>query len=178
MISNHSVKPDVIIVDDHISFRQGLNSLITIENIANVIAEASDGTQFIELLEKHKPDLVLMDIDMPNMNGLDATKKALKILPDLKIIAFTMFGYEDYYYNMIENGVQGFILKSSGLNELEKAIHAVMAGKTYFSNELLFKFNINYYNKNSLNSTDQMVLSADESKMHQVWLGNGSQENM
>ena len=131
--------PDLIIVDDHLIFRQGLKSLINLENIATVIGEASNGIEFLELLSKRKPDLVLMDIDMPHMNGMEATKKALEMIPELKIIAFTMCGDEEYYYKMIDLGVKGFILKSSGINELEKAIEDVMNGESYFSNELLRK---------------------------------------
>jgi DNA-binding NarL/FixJ family response regulator len=144
------MKPDIIIVDDHLIFRQGLKSLITVEKIANVIGEASNGKEFIELLSTHKPDLVLMDIDMPHMNGMEATQKALEIMPDLKIIAFTMFSDEDYYYKMIDLGVKGFILKSSGINELEKAIRDVMLGESYFSNELLRKI-INNFGRRNVN---------------------------
>jgi len=129
-------RPDIIIVDDHLIFRHVIKSFITIENIANVIGEASDGEAFIELLSHLKPDLVLMDIDMPNMNGIDATLKALELMPYLKIIVFTMFGSEDCYYKMIGLGVQGFLLKSNGINELEKAIKDVMMGKSYFPQSL------------------------------------------
>jgi len=115
---NFPRKPELIIVDDHLIFRQGLKSLITLENIAIVIGEASNGVEFLELLSHQKPDLVLMDIDMPNMNGIEATEKALELMPDLKIIIFTMFSDDDYYYKMIELGVKGFILKSGGIKEL------------------------------------------------------------
>ena len=129
-------KPDVILVDDHIVFRQVLKSIISNENIATVIGEASDGKVFLELLSQLKPDLVLMDIDMPQMNGMEATRKALEMMPDLKIIAFTMYGEEEYYYKMISLGARGFILKSSGINELEKAIETVMNGENYFYSRL------------------------------------------
>jgi len=86
---------------------------------------------------------------MPRMNGLDATAKALEILPDLKIIAFSMFSDEEYYYKMIDRGVKGFILKTSGINELETAIQNVMLGDTYFSNELLRKIINNFGRPNS-----------------------------
>jgi len=142
-------KPNIIIVDDHLIFRQGLKSIITLENIANVIGEASNGVELIEQLSNLKPDLVLMDIDMPRMNGLDATEKALEILPDLKIIAFSMFSDEEYYYKMIDRGVKGFILKTSGINELETAIQNVMSGDTYFSNELLRKIINNFGRPNT-----------------------------
>ncbi len=148
MNSNITEKPNIIIVDDHLIFRQGLKSILTLEGIANIIGEASNGVELIKLLSTLKPDLVLMDIDMPQMNGLDATEKALEIMPDLKIIAFSMFSDEEYYYKMIDRGVKGFILKTSGINELETAIQNVMIGESYFSNELLRKI-INNFGKNS-----------------------------
>jgi DNA-binding NarL/FixJ family response regulator len=76
-----------------------------------------------------------MDIDMPKMNGIDATQKALRMVPDLKIIAYTMFGVDEYYYKMIELGVKGFVLKSGSINQLETAIREVMLGRTYFSSQ-------------------------------------------
>ena len=169
--------PDIIIVDDHLIFRQGLKSIITIENIATVIAEASNGIEFIKLLSDHKPDLVLMDIDMPQMNGIIATQKALELMPDLKIIALTMFGDEEYYYKMIDLGVKGFILKSSGINELEKAIHDVMAGESYFSNELLRKIIYNFGRTNTQNPYENAGLTAREIEvLQQICLGLNTEE--
>ena len=136
MKSSFYKKPSIIIVDDHLIFRQSLASLISIENIGKVIGEASDGEEFLNLIKFSVPDLVLMDIDMPKMNGMEATQRALKLHPTLKVIAFTMFGDLEYYNKMIELGVKGFLLKSSGINEVEDAIDAVMKGKTYFSKSL------------------------------------------
>jgi|SRR5665647_497120 len=133
---NHSKIPDIILVDDHLVFRKGLKSVLNDEKIARVIGEASNGLEFIELLTFLKPDLVIMDIDMPQMNGIEATQKAMELIPDIKIIAFTMFGENEYYYKMINLGIKGFILKSSGINELEKAIYGIMKGENYFSNEI------------------------------------------
>ena len=161
-------KPNIIIVDDHLIFRQGLKSIITLENIANVIGEASNGIEFIELLSDLRPDLVLMDIDMPRMNGLDATEKALEILPELKIIAFSMFSDEEYYYKMIDRGVKGFILKTSGINELETAIQNVMSGDTYFSNELLRKIINNFGRANSTKQTALENLTEREIEILQL----------
>lgn len=129
------VKPNMIIVDDHLIFRQGLVSLITAENIGTVIGEASDGYEFLHMLLDLNPDLVLMDIDMPNMNGIEASEKALKLRPKLKIIAYTMFGEDEFYSRMIGLGVKGFILKSTAIAQLEKAIQNVMLGKTFFSKQ-------------------------------------------
>ena len=162
MNASQPKKPDLIIVDDHLIFRQGLRSLITLENFATVIGEASNGIEFLELLSHLKPDVVLMDIDMPRMNGMEATRKALEIIPDLKIIAFTMFGDEDYYYKMIDLGVKGFILKSSGINELEKAIQDIMMGESYFSNELLRKIINNLGRDHAKKSAEVGRLTARE----------------
>ena len=131
------MKPEIIIVDDHLIFRQGLKAIINFENIGTVIGEATNGREFIELLSSLKPDLVLMDIDLPNMNGIEASERALSINPDMKIIILSMFNNEEYYYKLIDLGVKGYILKTSGIIELESAIRIVMLGGAYFSNELL-----------------------------------------
>ena len=126
-------KPDIILVDDHKIFRQGLKSIITIENIATVIGEASNGMEFINLLNYLQPDLVLMDIDMPEMNGLEATQRAIEIVPDIKILAFTMFGDQEYIQKMEEIGASGYIQKSSDISELEKAMYSILKGEKYYS---------------------------------------------
>jgi DNA-binding NarL/FixJ family response regulator len=170
-------KPDIIIVDDHLIFRQGLKSLIVAENFATVIGEASNGIEFIELLSMLQPDLVLMDIDMPQMNGMEATQKALELMPELKIIAFTMFGDEEYYYKMIDLGVKGFILKSSGINELEKAIQDVMMGESYFSNELLRKIINNFSRKTNIKPADSVGITIREMEvLEEICLGLNNEE--
>lgn len=129
-------KPDIIIVDDHLIFRQGLKAIINFEDIGSIIGEASNGEEFLNLLKTLTPDLVLMDIDMPQMNGFEATQKALAVLPELKIIAFTVFAEEEYFNRMKVIGAKGFILKSDGFNELENAIKIVMSGESYFVEKL------------------------------------------
>lgn len=177
MISNIVKTPDIIIVDDHLIFRQGLKSLIITEKFANVIGEASNGKEFIELLSHLKPDLVLMDIDMPHMNGMEATQKAMELVPDLKVVAFTMFSDEEYYYKMIELGVKGFILKSSGISELEKAIHDVIMGESYFSNELLRKIINNFGRKSTNKSIGNLGLTEREMEiLQQICFGFNNEE--
>jgi len=177
MNSDNLVKPKIIIVDDHLIFRQGLTSIITSENIATVVGEASNGIEFIELISKMKPDIVLMDIDMPHMNGLDATEKAIKLIPELKIIVFSMFSDEEYYHKMIERGVKGFILKTSGINELENAIHEVMKGESYFSNELLRKIISNFEQQTNNEQSKKEILSEREIEvLQQICLGLSTDE--
>ena len=127
----------VVLVDDHNLFRDGLKYVLGHEENIQVIAEASDGIEFLDILKNNIPDIVLMDISMPRMNGIEATSKAILKYPDLKIIALSMFGEENYYFNMLQAGARGFILKDSGFEELLKAINKVLEGDNYFSNKIL-----------------------------------------
>ncbi len=109
-MSIQPIKPTLILVDDHVGFRNGLKLIMKLENIATIIGEASNGQECMDILSNTKPDLVLMDIDMPLMNGLEATKKAIELMPDLKIMGYSMFENEQYFLKMIELGAKGFIL--------------------------------------------------------------------
>ncbi len=130
-------KIKIILVDDHKMFREGLKFLLSKIKTTKVIAEAENGEQFLELLNKMTPDLVLMDINMPKMNGIDATEMARSLNPGLKVIALSMNGDENYYYKMIQAGASGFVLKQSGSEELEEAIETVMKGNDFFSPQLM-----------------------------------------
>jgi len=177
MIPLINKKPDIIIVDDHLIFRQGLKSILSSLNVANVIGEASNGVEFIELLSELTPDLVLMDIDMPHMNGFDTTVMAIERIPDLKIIALSMFCVEEYYYKMLDRGVKGFILKTCGINELENAILNVMMGETYFSNELLRQIINNLGRSSDVKSVPSEKLTNREIEvLQQICLGLTNEE--
>lgn len=117
----------IIIVDDHLLFRESIKLLIEKEGIGEVIAEAEHGLEFLEKLKTHKPDLVIMDIDMPYMNGIEATKAALKINPDLKILLLTMMSEYINSIDIIHSGAIGHILKSSGKRDFESAIKSACA---------------------------------------------------
>ena len=129
-------KTKVYIVEDHAIFREGLKRVI--ESMAGVelIGEAENGVQFLETLKKKKPDIVLMDIKMPLMDGITATEKALLLYPKLKIIILTMFGEEEYLYSLIQKGISGFMLKTARIIEIERAIQMVSEGKQYYSPEI------------------------------------------
>jgi DNA-binding NarL/FixJ family response regulator len=133
------IKTKIIIVDDHKLFRNGLRFILSeIEGI-EIIGEASNGKEFLELLKFLKPDLVLMDISMPVMNGVEASREALDKYPHLKILVLSMFGEDAYYNTMIDIGVKGFILKDSDNSELKNAIQSIIHGNNYFSQDLLLK---------------------------------------
>jgi DNA-binding NarL/FixJ family response regulator len=130
-------KYKIIIVDDHQLFRNGLRFILNeIQNV-QVVGEASNGQEFLGLLEFVVPDLVLMDINMPVMNGVTASKIALEKYPQLNILVLSMYGDTEYYNTMIDIGVKGFILKDIDNKELGDAIIKVISGGTYFSQDLL-----------------------------------------
>ena len=129
----------VVIVDDHKMFREGLKKMFQTEGFAKVIGEAANGKECLDLLDKEMPDVVMMDISMPVMDGIEATKQAVAKYPEVKILTLSSFGDEHYYYTMIEAGVKGFVLKSSGITELMQAVREVAEGGSWFSNELLRK---------------------------------------
>lgn len=133
----------IIIVDDHSLFREGIKLLIENEGMGEVIGEAENGKVFLKLLESLEPDLVIMDIEMPVMGGLEATIKALKVRPGIKILALTMLNEKSNFIEMINAGVIGFVLKTSGKNEFERAINAITKGENYFSNDVLHHILLN-----------------------------------
>jgi len=138
----------IILAEDHDVFREGLKVFIeTIDN-AVVVAEASNGQELLDVLEKTKCDIVFTDIKMPVMDGIQATKIAIQRYPDLKIAALSMYGDEKYLQSMLDAGAKGFILKKVKRNELELAIKSLSEGNNYFSQELLSFFTDKFLGKN------------------------------
>ena len=136
-MTSNQAKRKVIIVDDHTLFRNGLRILLNNMENYRVVGEASNGKQFLDLLKISVPDLVLMDISMPVMDGIEASTIAHELYPDLKIITLSMYGEEDYYYKMVNAGVKGFVLKNSDIKEVKNALDVVYEGGSFFSSELL-----------------------------------------
>jgi DNA-binding NarL/FixJ family response regulator len=132
-------KIQVAIIDDHQLFRNGLKFIIENEDDMEVSIEASNGKQFLDFLPNLRPEVALMDINMPEMDGVETSKRALEIYPDLHILVLSMYSDIEYYNTMIDLGVKGFILKDIDNNELTNAIRRVHAGGNYFSQELLLK---------------------------------------
>ena len=132
-------KPGIIIVDDHRLFRSGLKYILDASDKYQVIAEASNGIELLALLENTKPHLVIMDINMPKMNGIEATRLAMIKYPDLKIIILSMYGEIEYYNALVDFGIKGFVLKDADNEEFFLAINKVLSGETYFSQQLLLK---------------------------------------
>ena len=134
----------ISIVDDHHLFREGIKHILINTRNYKVVAEFMNGIDFVNDLPNIETDIILMDIEMPGMDGLEATKKALQLNPDLRILILSSYSEPGYYHSMVEAGVRGFLLKNSTSDELLKAIADVVAGETYFSQDLLRKIIYNY----------------------------------
>ena len=141
----------VIIADDHRMFRESIRKVITIDNIGEVIAEASNGIELLDILNTQQPDIILMDVSMPEMDGIEATKKVVNLYPKIKVLVLSSFGDEKYYYSMLEAGAKGFILKHAGIPELKSAIEEVSQGGSWFSSELIQKVLTNLHSKKNNN---------------------------
>lgn len=153
----------IFLVDDHALFREGLRFVLTQIPGFKVIDEAANGKEFLEKLKLQVPDIVLMDISMPEMDGIVATEKALLLHPSLKIITITSYGDEIYYHKMIKAGASGFVLKKTSMEELQKAIETVYAGDSFFPAHLLRKLIVSIRSDNR-SSTD-IHLSAREKEI-------------
>ena len=163
-------KFSVLLVDDHALFRTGLKLLLNSHPKFRVSGEAGTGTEMLALLTDAAsspdglPDVVLLDISMPEMNGIDAAAEALTRYPDLRIITLSMYGEEDYYFKMVSQGVKGFLLKNSDITEVYAALEAVLEGGSYFSQELLFNLvsNLHSSSPSTAGETDEEENETDE----------------
>ncbi len=123
----------VLLADNHNLVRAGLRALLhTIDGI-QVIAEAGDGRDALRLIAEYQPDVVLMDIAMPEMNGLEATAHVVKEFPQVRVIMLSMHANEEYVLQALRIGAMGYLLKDAGISELELAIKAISQGETYLS---------------------------------------------
>ncbi len=127
---------NIILVDDHPIIRQGLRGLLETEPDLKVIAEANDGQSALHAIEGNKADIVILDISMPGLNGLDVTRKITKDFPNTKVIVLSMHSDESYVLRALRNGAQGYVLKASATEDLLQAIRTVLRGEYYFSHSI------------------------------------------
>ncbi|MFH1075363.1 MAG: response regulator transcription factor [Pseudomonadota bacterium] len=126
-------KTRILLVDDHTVVVEGIKSALADEADLEVVGEAYNGMDAIKLAESLKPNIVVMDIAMPGLNGIEASKHIKKVLPDVKIIIFTMYSQKEYVIDLFKSGISAYVLKEDPLADLFFAIQAVRKGGTYFS---------------------------------------------
>jgi two-component system, NarL family, response regulator NreC len=126
-------KQSIVIAEDHTILREGLRVLISSNPNFGVVAEAKDGQEAINFVEKLKPNLVLMDLSMPRMNGMEAIREIRKRVPNTKIVVLTIHKTEEYVLEAFKTGVNGYVLKDATHDELMMALSTVSGGKHYIS---------------------------------------------
>ncbi|MCO5248723.1 MAG: response regulator transcription factor [Chitinophagales bacterium] len=132
-------KIKLFIVDDHPIFIDGIVNLLKDINDFDIIGTANNGQEFLDAIKKNQPDVVLMDINMPVMDGIEATKELRNTYPDIKVIALTMFNDIRFIKELLEIGAKGYILKNTSQEDLIKAIHTVVEGKPFLDSEVQAK---------------------------------------
>src|SRR5438128_6605239 len=126
-------KITVLLADDHIVVRQGLRALLIAEEDIEIVGEADNGRQAVQLVKKFLPDVVVMDIAMPVLNGLEATRQITRAVPSTKVLVLSSYSDDEYVQQLTEAGAAGYLVKQTAANDLLKAIREAYRGNAYFS---------------------------------------------
>jgi DNA-binding NarL/FixJ family response regulator len=160
----------ILLVDDHQILRQGLVALLAKENDLDVVGEASDGRSAVALAKQLQPNIVVMDVAMPDLNGIDATRQILAELPQTKIIALSMHADKRFVMGMLKAGASGYLLKHCALEELVNAIRVVLSHRTYLSPDIASLVVENFIHHNAPGDTSAFdILSLREREVLQLY---------
>jgi DNA-binding NarL/FixJ family response regulator len=158
----------ILVVDDHALFREGLVSLINEEDDLQVVGEASDGRQALEAVRGLRPDLVLMDVSMPELNGIEATRQIRHDFPETRVIALSQHSDKRFVREMFKAGASGYLLKHGAFDELHRAIAAVLDGQTYVSSRVAGVVVEGYVDEGARGGTGLSALTAREREVLQL----------
>jgi len=126
----------VLIADDHTMFADGIASILSAESDIEVVGQCLDGPSVIEFLKKGEADILLLDVNLPGMSGIEVCKKVVSDFNATKVLAISMFNEESFVTEILNNGAMGYILKNTGREELLKAIKTILSGTSYFSKDV------------------------------------------
>lgn len=155
---------NILLADDHTIVRDGIKTLLEDEVGFHIVTEAQNGAEAVEACQDHDVDVIIMDISMPDMNGIEATEQIKEKYPDIKILALTMLDEDQHIRKMIEAGASGYILKSSDKNELIEAITTILEGQHYFSEEATQSVMMDLVKGESKDSTSDPAQLTDREK--------------
>ncbi|MDT8858797.1 response regulator transcription factor [Alkalihalobacillus sp. MEB130] len=124
-------KIKIVIIDDHQLFREGVKRILAMEPEFDIVADGQDGSQAIELVKLHRPDVILMDINMPQMNGVEATKELIQTFPNAKVLILSIHDDETYVTHVLKTGASGYLLKEMDASALIEAVKVVASGGAY-----------------------------------------------
>ena len=158
----------IVLVDDHQIIRDGLRALLEKNEGFEVIGEAGDGRQALELIDRVTPDVCIMDVTMPGLNGVDATYRLISDHPDLKIIGLSMHSDPQMVSNMLDAGAAGYVPKDSAFEEIASAVRAVVGGEYYLSEGLTSLVLKHYKNQRDQTADGHPVLTSREREVLQL----------
>lgn len=165
-----TAKIRILIADDHTLLRSGIRALLEDEQDILVVGEAEDGREAVRLAEQLKPNVVLMDIAMPSLNGLEATRQIKREHPEINILVLTMYDHEEYFRQMLEVGASGYIIKRAAAGELVSAIRAVYNGEAVLSPAITRLLLEDYFSRDAVakEENDPNTLSSREREVLQL----------
>lgn len=131
MIMQETDEIRIVIIDDHPLFREGVKRILSMEQEFNVVADGEDGSEVINLVRNHRPDVILMDINMPKLNGVEATKELVKVFPKVKVLILSIHDDESYVSHVLRTGASGYLLKEMDAESLVEAVKVVASGGAY-----------------------------------------------
>ena len=166
----------ILLVDDHDLFRAGMGSILRSQDGMVVVGEYSDGEQAVEAVRREAPDLVLMDVNMPGIGGIEATRKILKIAPQTKILAVTVLSDDPFPNQLLDAGARGYISKGSGSQEMMEAIETVMRGNYYISSDVAQKLTLTNFRKRGEASPLDTLSAREMQIMLMITRGQSNQE--
>lgn len=137
----------IMLADDHVLIREGIKQLLEFDGTMKVVEQAGDGEECLEKLKKVKPDILLLDINMPNVNGIETLDEIKKKNLPVKVLMLTVHSEVEYLIKAVDIGADGYILKDSGSEELKKAIHAILDGESYIQSSLIPALNSRLMNR-------------------------------
>lgn len=146
-------KIKLLLVDDHVVVRSGLRMLLETRPDMVIVAEAQSGAEAVRLVTQHRPDVVLMDVQMPDMNGIEATRQIKERWPETQVLALTMYEDDQYFFEMLQAGASGYVPKRAAPDELVTAIRTVYGGDVFLYPSLANKLVRDYLERASAGDT-------------------------
>ncbi|EJL41431.1 transcriptional regulatory protein DegU [Brevibacillus agri] len=154
----------IVIVDDHQLFREGVKRILEMEEDFKVVGEGADGGEAALLAEEHKPDVLLMDINMPNINGVSAAENVISVSPSTRVIMLSIHDDEGYVYRTLRSGASGYLLKEMGTSDLVDAVRVVASGGAYIHPKVTGKLIEEFRRLSENEGTAERSFSVDESQ--------------
>jgi two-component system, NarL family, response regulator NreC len=166
----------VLLAEDHETVRQGLQALLSAKEDIDVVAEVADGRMAVERTKALKPDVSVLDLSMPEMNGLTATKAIRQAAPDVAVVALTRHADDAYVQEMLSAGAMGYVLKQSSIDELLKAIRAVAGGERYLDSALVARNARAYLSRYSTPQSRPPISERESSVLRLMAIGYSNKE--